>query len=129
LTFTIKYVYIQNKTQTVLTKNSTTMKNTMKIAVTLCLCLILWEGYGQSNLPSNDDMYGNEFVCFSYDGRNANSPFVTKTISPLLIDTHYGKIIKRSSMEDIMLEQMENDATNYLTTKKEYPAILAPSKN
>ena len=102
------------------------MKNTMKIATTLCLCLILWEGYGQSNLPSNDDLNGSEFVCFSYDGgiHTIFTPSVMDVRTPNPIH-----IIKRSSMEDIMFEKIENDLTSYIATKKEYPAILVASKN
>jgi len=99
------------------------MKNLMKMAVTFCLCLILWEGYGQSNLPSNDNIIENEFVCFSYDGG------IYSIFTPNLMDLHAPApkhVIKRSSMEDIMFENMStNGETVYSKIKEEDPETKA----
>ena len=87
------------------------MKNLMKVAATICLCLILLDGYGQSNVPSNDNTIENEFVCFSYDGGTAIASLSTINTNILLLQLSTPKhsIIKRSSWEDIMKENEEAD--------------------
>jgi hypothetical protein len=105
------------------------MKNAMKMAVTFCLLLILFEGYGQS-VPSANDVIENDFVSFIYDGGNTTASFVPSTTgslmtAPLLIHPNYGKTIKRSSMEDIMFENIIKDEVYIDNTTKEHPAVFA----
>jgi hypothetical protein len=108
-----------------------TMKNAMKVMLTLSLCLILWEGYGQTNLPSNDELFNENFVSFVYDG--GTSHFVPATsldlLAPLPSSNH--SQIKRSSMEDIWKEKEENQTVSITVgqTQTTEPAILAVSKH
>lgn len=71
----------------------------------ISLCLILFEGYAQ-NTPSDNNVNESDFVCFSYDGG------IHTIFTPNLMDLHNPtpkNTIKRSSMEDIMFENIDTD--------------------
>jgi hypothetical protein len=109
-----------------------TMKFALKVAAMISLCLIMFEGDAQS-LPTNDDLFENEFVSFSYDGGMTIAYFTSNNQDLLTPSFPKHTIIKRSSMEDIMKENEENDQMMNIVGQTIIhtiePAILAASKN
>lgn len=88
------------------------MKNVMKMTATICLCLILWEGYGQ-NIPSTTTFPTNDFVCFCYDGNILPLASYDALVDSMPLSTNTRN--NRFSLEDIWKELEQQQQINEST--------------